>query len=555
MVVKRIVSFIKKRIKKSRLLFFFIILTILIKLPSITPLSYSDDFFYMANGIWVANNNFNPLIGGDFVKQEGIYREHPSHETLSQRDELFIDSMHPPFFYLALGLLYKLFGPSVIVHRLLILILAGINLFFIYKISNHLYNKRTGIIASAIVLFLPAYFAQTGLLNLVIPTSALLSATIYYLIKDEDFPFLISSSLLLLINEAVIPLYFLVLLYRLYTKNNTLNPFKNLKHNLIYLIPPIVSLSWIFSHYLIFGWIFFVRESMILDISSVLTNIYNFSREFLYANYTWIFLIIFILITLKFSTFKKLNKYSFLIIAGSISLLYCIINRWIDNELFFYFAILFYFLGFMGKLIRLNKDKTREFVLFVFLLSLMQLFIYAIMDELTLRYFIPVIVFIFIIWANFLDKLFKKYSLIATIIIIALFISQYYIPHEIKYEYKENNLEYLKIVEIYKEAADYLNTNYPNSTILVYNMAYFHLKYPYLGHSKNHLDIINHKESQSQNFDLAYISDLDSNIDNPFYYKNHLFDESNFALIKTFPYNVMINNKEIERSIKIYRTT
>jgi len=511
----------------------------IIRLPFVDNLSYGDDFFYMPNSVWIANHNLNPFIGGDLNKHGELTKDHASLEELSKQEELFGDGMHPPILFLLIGFFYKIFGIKVITHRIVILLLSAINLFFIYKIGNYLFNKKVGLIASLLVFFSPIYFAQSGLLNLSIITSTILSATVYYLIRKKGKPFLVFSSLMLLTNEFTVILFPFLFLYK-FIDSYKGSILKNIKKNLIYTIPLVLFFSWIFFHYLVFGWFWFSSRSfMFLGIHPLLNKIFINSWSFLFEHFMWIpFLIILLGITQDFLKSKFEMKTTF-IILGSLSFLYCIITTWILISMpFFYLGLLFYLLGFKEKIIEFNQNRVRKFTILIFLLTISSFFVLTNI-EFRLRHILPFLIFFMIIAANYLCNLFKKYSYFITFLIIIIFISQYFHPvlHEpySPEDFEETNLEYLKITKIYKESIDYLNNNYTNRTIVVGGIAYFFLKYPYFGYTHTNMDVIWPSPSNKEKFDVIYYNTLELEyVDNSSIYLTKFINSS--KLKRTFIY-------------------
>src|SRR3989344_1054382 len=79
---------------------------------------------------------------------------------------------HPPFFYIFAGLIFKIFGDSLMVGHLIILIFSFLVILFTYLIGKELFSRKIGIIASLLLLFTPIFVSYSNLFYLEMPLTA-----------------------------------------------------------------------------------------------------------------------------------------------------------------------------------------------------------------------------------------------------------------------------------------------------------------------------------------------------------------------------------------------
>ena len=98
-----------------------------------------------------------------------------------------ISGFYPPFFHISSSFLYTIFGTDLIVSRstnffyLLILLLST------YGISSHLFNKNVGILSTLLISTYPLVISMQKTYLLDLSLTALIAATIYFLLKTENF--------------------------------------------------------------------------------------------------------------------------------------------------------------------------------------------------------------------------------------------------------------------------------------------------------------------------------------------------------------------------------
>ncbi len=89
------------------------------------------------------------------------------------------------FFFLALC--YKLFGFSIPLTHIIILVFSSVTLLFTYKLACYLADKHIACGSALLLFFSPLFFAQTGIVNLAIPATCLGVLSVYYFFKRQFF--------------------------------------------------------------------------------------------------------------------------------------------------------------------------------------------------------------------------------------------------------------------------------------------------------------------------------------------------------------------------------
>jgi len=100
------------------------LLIILLKYPVLNLPYYWDDMNYVISTVdYIYNNSFTPFLWEYSLG-------------------------HPPFFFLFVGGLFKVFGNSTLIAHLSIILFSFLTLLFTYLIGKKLFNRKVGIISS-----------------------------------------------------------------------------------------------------------------------------------------------------------------------------------------------------------------------------------------------------------------------------------------------------------------------------------------------------------------------------------------------------------------------
>ena len=94
---------------------------------------------------------------------------------------------YPPFFHISSSLLYTIFGTDLIVSRSTNILYLLILLLSTYGIASHLFNKNIGILSALLISTYPLVISMQKTYLLDLSLTALIAATIYFLLKTENF--------------------------------------------------------------------------------------------------------------------------------------------------------------------------------------------------------------------------------------------------------------------------------------------------------------------------------------------------------------------------------
>ena len=431
--------------------------------------------------------------------------------------------IHLPFFTLLLAFLYKIFGPSLIVGRILIIFFSALAILFTYLLAKELYNKETGIIASLLLFFSSLFIAVSGIVIMDMPFTALLLMTFYFLFKKNNWGFFLSSIFLILIKETGVLIY-PAIVYYLYKTNENNNLF--IKKCILYCLPVLIFVFWSFYNKIYFDWFtspvisYFKTDSL----SKIFLNFIKILKYNLFNSFNWIITSLIILSPLRYIKFKEKTKriYLFLVISGLFFIIFSMIKLLISplqiyftnveehiNDIYnfrFFITILFLFILLSYKeFFKLwNKLETKTILIFILIFMVFLSFYNAS----SYRYFLPLYSLIFIFGSRAIQCLFGnnkiKYFLVIIIIIISISI---WMPEKPYHGDLSANLEYINEIKTNKEALNYIEINYPNSTILVPDNYFvrFQLEQSYLGYVTKPLKYITISDNVSEDqFDIFY---------------------------------------------------
>ncbi|MCX9089440.1 MAG: glycosyltransferase family 39 protein [Candidatus Methanoperedens sp.] len=218
-------------------------------------------------------------------------------DTVKNNIDLYVDFFgKPPFIFLSLGTLFKIFGysPEMIHVFMMVFSIAGI--IFTYKAGEILGGKEIACSASFLLAFSPLFIAQSVNLNFDLPSMALLMAVYYFYLK-KNYVFLAIFGIMLVMTKEIGILFIAALLlstiinYAAEKKSNN-----KLRDALAaQLIPIIVFVGWAYGNYTRKGWFLFPRDSPIMKLDSIFNeNLIMRLEQLLVINYNWILTILII---------------------------------------------------------------------------------------------------------------------------------------------------------------------------------------------------------------------------------------------------------------------
>ncbi|MFZ3167391.1 MAG: glycosyltransferase family 39 protein [Candidatus Methanoperedens sp.] len=219
-------------------------------------------------------------------------------DTVKNNINLYVDFFgKPPFIFLSLGTLFKIFGysPEMIHVFMMVFSIAGI--IFTYKVGEILGGEEIAYGASFLLAFSPLFIAQSVNLNFDLPSMALLMAAYYFYLK-KNYVFLAIYGTMLVMTKEIGILFIAALLLSTiinYTAEKRSNKYKLRAALTAQLIPIIIFIGWAYGNYTRKGWFLFPRDSPIMKFDSIFNeNLIMRSEQLLIINYNWILTILII---------------------------------------------------------------------------------------------------------------------------------------------------------------------------------------------------------------------------------------------------------------------
>ena len=333
-----------------------------------------------------------------------------------------IYEMEPLFLYLILAIFFIILGESIWIFHLIIIFFGFLTLYFTYLIGSYLYNKKIGFMASLLLSVFPLFFAQTNTYNWNVPFTAFMLMTLYFFIKKNKLAYILSSILMVLTVEISVIVIFIIICYILYKNFNRLSKFKIIKNILFFSVPLFIFIIWMLWNKLIFG--YFLNP----------LNVSLFG---------------------EFSFNKFVSKFLAIFIYN---------NAWILISINFIFLITI--------LIKRNKKiRIRDETILLLSIIFGYFLIFSTMPErmaFLIRYALHIYPLLFIFTANSLNNLLKRKTiLILTVsLLLILFIIDWKGERPFVGGYSESNLRFVDIVKTDQKMTQYIETNFPNESIL-----------------------------------------------------------------------------------------
>lgn len=466
-----------KRIFNIILPIFLFLLVLITKIPSFNLPYYWDDFNYVIPAV---NHIFISQIT-PFLWEYGLG--------------------HPPLFYIFGGIIFKIFGDSLIVSHLIMIIFSFLSIYFTYLIGKRLFSKRVGIIAALMLLFTPMFFSFSGLFNLEMPLTALIIMALYFAIINKNFLYVLFGSLAILTKETAIGAVVAIFFVKILKEKNKLKTFY------IYSIPILIFFIWMISNKIHYGYYLFPISTSIIIIQPIrnLFNLLFMLKLLFFDDFRWILTSILFIQFVYLNKLKNLRKILIPIIIAMLSffLFYYTPNILINYKIYFpnieiyldlvrRFSILFSLIVF-SILIGLREIKNfilTKNLLEIFILTILFILIHSFIIPVTPRYLLPIFPLIILIFANSTSNLFKNKSYIIALLFILISITQFYGNSNAVGFTLENNLEYQDLIRVRELGANYIELNYPNAKILTTFPLFLDLKYPYGKYVTRELDVI-----------------------------------------------------------------
>lgn len=379
----------------------------------------------------------------------------------------FIPGLHPPAafwghpsgLHLTLASLFKLFGQSIWISHLIILLFSFLGIYFTYLLARFLYGNTVGIFSSLFLFFSPIYFAQSGFFLGDIPVTALGVASVYFAIRKKYVPYLICAIYMVMIKETGIAIVLSLLIYFFFTEWIKLK-YKS-KEILIFSVPLIVITSFFIFQKIITGKFccIYPYKFELFEVQSelIFRQFVSISKWlFVYQNrYIFTVLILLNLILIKTSRYKKEN---------------------------YLFLLIFIFSGFS----------------FTFLYFLP-------------RYLLPAVPYLCIMGAWSISELIKSKVLQTAVGLALMVLMMNSLSGSPIYGTNEWNMKYLDVINMHKEMCKYIENNFPNARILPIFPHSSQLSNPDFGYITTPLKVLHFTgdktSGHSGDFDLILVSD------------------------------------------------
>ncbi len=477
---------------------------------------------------------------------------------------------HPPFFYILLGYMFKIFGESPLTGNFLTLIFAFLTLYFTYLIGKTLFNRKTGVISSLLLLFYPSFFSYSAIVTLDLPMTAFALMAIYFSITKRKFWYALTGSLLVLTKEIGILIIGSIIIANFLKDRKYF-----IKNFYIHLIPLFIFALWVISSKIHYGYYFYPENLNALKLNplKLFLNFLLLLKYTFFDHYKWILTSLLILSGFSIKSEKKSKKILFIAIAFSLLFLFLIFNLNIiktytsgffpnlDSYLsvFKTFSPLFVALLFILilKFNELKKIYLNKNFLEIFISIIIIILFHTLLIPSSPKYIIILYPLTFILFSFALFKIFNNKSFIVVVLIIALFITQWTGNRSSVGFVLEDNLEYIDVIKTHQLASNYIESNFPKATVLAAYPQSIELKYSYGGYVKKPINVVTYSPLPGLNIteylNLTLRSNQKINISNIdlYYYSPQEYPTQkitdaakslNLTLIKRFE----LNNKSAE---------
>jgi hypothetical protein len=328
---------------------------------------------------------------------------------------------HPPLYPALIALSWKIFGDSRLVTHLTILPFFILLLTSAYFMGKKIHTPKTGIIAAVLVAVTPFVLAELGMPYLDLAAGALAAAGLTAWLFNRPKLAILFISLAVLTKFTVI----ILLIPIIYTS------IKQKRSGIVYWLIPIgLMCLWLFYHHTVTGWWLTLpgRDTVLkLDPVSLFNSLKFVFYVFFIRQGRWLLTLILLIAS------KSLRQRSFLLIAIGCPLL-----------------------------------------------------AYAITGEFIPRYAIAVLPAFYVLSVTAIFKIIKQpYSQLVILAIIFLFISSLrpQIPDPNSFQFRINeDLSYQDHIQIGQEVGKFLETNYPEKTIIGSFPQLYQLTEPWQGY-------------------------------------------------------------------------
>ena len=348
------------------------------------------------------------------------------------------------FFYLAL--LYRLFGFSIPLTHISIILISTSVLFFTYKLASYLFNNTIALGSILFLFFSPLFFSQSGIINQSMPVTLMTLLCVYYFFKKRFLLYGLFFILACLTKENALLIFIPIFAVALMGEETG-------RKKIIILMKAMIPLLIIIT----FGMVVF------------------HGREFSHLIYYWELVdsgsFLRTLSRIKEVFFDFLNMNVLVLYCLCLSALYLVKKKMMKNK-------------------HRGNIKTISLFLCVYIISF--LFFFGFYPRFLPRHWLPVYPYMAIMTSYLLVRNFVKKNVLYYLIMFTTIIFSFYLCYKPLLSnaptgsgaVMERNMSYLNIVKSHKMAAEYIEKKYPGRIIATFWPMRRELRHPQLGYVK-----------------------------------------------------------------------
>jgi len=187
------------------------------------PGFWDEMWVFINSGIWISQNSFIQILPGLHSNEIGFG--------------------HPPFIFICLAILYRIFGYSHAVPHVFSAFFGFLGVYGTYLLGSHLHNRRAGFISGLLLFFSPLYFSQSGLVSAEIFLTSLAVLYVYFFIIENKLGYIVTGICLALTKEPALAVFVSVLIYQILFESKRSDFWNRIKYHSIPLIILVLFLS------------------------------------------------------------------------------------------------------------------------------------------------------------------------------------------------------------------------------------------------------------------------------------------------------------------------
>lgn len=308
---------------------------------------------------------------------------------------------HPLLYHALCAEWMNIFGSSLVAMHSFALCLAALTAIAAYEVLLTLFNRTTAIIAVALLLSEPHFFAESSFLLTDVPIALLSLTGIFYYTRQRYILAGIAFAMLVLIKESAWVIFLLVTADILIGLLNKKWPQRSFNKKLISLVLPGIALATFFlAQRNFYGWILYPghTSAINLDVDNTLANLQAAAKSiFSEEGNIYRYLLISLLLTIAIIRSRKWKRLLWLLYAAVVYVCICISS---SKDAVFYIFLGFSALAFSRLFTRQQLNFNEVQMRFIRLLAAFTLLYIAFccVNFYETRYLLPVIIFISVLF-------------------------------------------------------------------------------------------------------------------------------------------------------------